>query len=123
MITITEYDKQTKEKGGNPIFLVTTLEKDGSELDKYKFPDYGASRTVGFFPEIEDARAAVKSNCGDIHEYLYNFVVIEKMYPGFYPCCIDDNDFEWYRFNHEFRCYEMLENHVRNSISCNFAIG
>ena len=123
MITITENDKSLKGKGVAPMFFVTTLVKDGSELDKFKFPDYGACRTVGFFPEIEEAREAVKSNCGDIHEYLYDFVIIEKMYPGFYPCCVDGSDFEWYRFNRETQCYEILENHVGNSIFCNFAIG
>lgn len=65
------------------IYTITTFE----ELDNEYGGIAGASRCVGYYDNFKDADDAVKSNCCDIFETIYNYAVIEKVEPGLYPYC------------------------------------
>lgn len=65
------------------VIFVTTFEKlEKTEGDYYEF---GSTRTVGVFEDIEEARDIVKNNKDDICETIYNFAVIEEVNMGLYP--------------------------------------
>lgn len=121
MIKITEKDKKMCEKGVNPTYFITCTVKDGKTKNKLGYQDYGATRTFGFYHKLNDAREALNENQCDMHEYLYQFAIIEKMYPGIHPCCYDENDFEWYKYNPKKGGFYITENPPDGTV--NFALG
>lgn len=42
-----------------------------------------SSRTWGWFKKFKDAKQCVKENCTDMHEFEYNYLVIEETEEGF----------------------------------------
>lgn len=56
-------------------------------------------RTFGYYSTPEKARHAVAENYGNMHECLYNFLVIENIGEGVHALA-DDNE-EWYEWNEE----------------------
>ncbi|MGF7535784.1 hypothetical protein AAGG74_19185 [Bacillus mexicanus] len=76
-----------KDRVGNQkedtVIFVTTFEKlEKNEGDYYEF---GSTRTVGVFKDIEEARDIVENNKNDINETIYNYAVIEEVDMGLYP--------------------------------------
>ena len=51
------------------------------------------SRTWGWFPSLEEARQAVQTNFGDLHEGTFAWLVIEEMPEG---VCVVASFAEWY---------------------------
>ena len=49
---------------------------------KYGSPD---TRCFGFFNTYNEAYNAIENNSGDMHEYLYNYIVLEYMETGIHP--------------------------------------
>lgn len=122
MIINTKKDEELSMKGINPVYFITCMEKDGTEKNKLGYADFGSMRTFGFFYDLKKTREALEENAGDMHEYLYSFAIIEKMYPGIHPMCIEEEEKEWYRYDFETDGFiinpEMMTNEV-----CNFALG
>jgi hypothetical protein len=65
-------------------------------------PDiYGSpySRCFGYFIKKEDAIKAVENNESDLHECLYDYIVIENLKEGLY-CGMEFNPSEiWFQWN------------------------
>ena len=59
------------------------------------YPDIGASRTVGYYPHKEWAIEDLHINNLDIHEYLYDYAVIEKIPMGLYQPADETIYFKW----------------------------
>jgi len=61
-------------------------------------------RCIGFVATLEKALDAVKTNQGDMHECLYNYVVVEEVSDGLWFHDIGSNEywFEWDEVNQKF---------------------
>ena len=94
MENVAEKSKETKV---NPIYVITVLEKDGSDSVKSDdgkdlgFPDLGSMATVGFYYSYEEAVEAMHSNACDIRECCYSYGLVKKIYPGLYTVAMTDD--------------------------------
>jgi hypothetical protein len=59
-----------------------------------------SKRCFGYFLNEKDARRAIELNSGDMHECLYEYLVLELMEPGIHPHVHRDS---WYRWCDETR--------------------
>lgn len=123
MIKFNEMDKKYEEKGIHPTYFITCFEKNGTEINKYKMPDFGDQRTFGFYYDLETARKALNENWCDMHECLYMYAVIEKMYPGIHPDCYLDTDIEWYQYDKEKDGFFLIDTPKHSVNLCNYALG
>lgn len=55
----------------------------------------GAIRTFGFFKNISDAQSAVENNQGEMHECLYDYLVLEKIDCGIHPLAQEEIWYTW----------------------------
>ena len=64
------------------IYIITGL----TELtaDNLGWPDYGATRTFGYYITKDNAIESVKHNVFDIHETIYDYMLIEEVEEGLY---------------------------------------
>ena len=76
------------------IYAITTFEK----VDKSgQFPDYGDTRTVGYYNEHSIAEDIIKKNTCDIFEDgYYNYACITEIKQGLYKM---QNDIQWFEYN------------------------
>lgn len=123
MITITKDDLIYQDKGIYPAYFITCCVKDGSNKDKLGFPDFGGYRTFGFYYNLEEARAALNENRCDMHECLYDYAAIEKLYPKIHPLCLDAEDIEWYKFDTDRKGFFLDQKNINKAGPCNFALG
>jgi hypothetical protein len=82
--------------------------KDNGDMIEKKsgFPDFGATRTVGFYYEKETALDAVHNNAGDMNETVYDYAIVEEVEPGLYPC----STVRWlYKFDYKTKQYNPIE--------------
>jgi len=72
------------------------------------------SRCWGYFETEAEARDAVERNVGDMYEFRYEFIVIEKVEPGLGSIGFSDDDkwgqLQWYVYLTESEKYVELEN-------------
>ena len=54
-----------------------------------------STSTFGYFADHDDAHGAVARNSGDMHEMLYNYLVIEDIPEGIFPMPRSECWFEW----------------------------
>ena len=66
----------------NKIYTITGLTE--LTLNDLGWPDYGATRTFGYYITKDDAIEAVKHNTLDIHETIYDYMLIEEIEEGLY---------------------------------------
>lgn len=86
------------------------------------FDKYGStgSRTFGYYETYWEADHAVKRNTCDIHEYVYDYAVIEEIEPGIHAIA----EKRWfYKFNHDYRIYSPIEEPEEAKGFINFSIG
>lgn len=57
--------------------------------------DYTSTRTFGFYKEYSDALSAVLTNRCNMHEGLYEYLIMEKMKEGIHPLAEEENWFKW----------------------------
>jgi len=97
------------------MYFITGIEK----LDE----DYGVtgSRCFGYYKTFENADIAVRNNCCDINETIYNYAVIEFIEEGIHSICIDQRWF--YKFDYDNGIYEEIDEPEEVKHSCNFSIG
>ena len=88
----------------NKIYIITTMTK--LEQNKLGWPEYGSTRTVGWYESFNDAEKCVVYNNGDIWETCYDYAIIEEVEEGLYPYCKP----RWfYKYNIETGEYERIE--------------
>lgn len=80
------------------------------ELNKHGRLNLGASRFIGFYFNADMARNAVKCNMCDIHEYTYDYAIIEKYEEGCYG--VVPYGVEFYKYNEDIEQYEKIESPV-----------
>ena len=78
------------------MWFITVMEK--LEPDEVGWPDFGCTRTPGYYECYEDCKHAIINNVCDIWEYCYDFAVMEHYHPGVYPY-VDHR--EWFKFDRE----------------------
>lgn len=67
------------------IYTITGLTELTTENS---WPNFGDERTFGYYTNKEKAIDAVKHNALDIHETIYNYVIVEEVEEGLYnPSC------------------------------------
>jgi hypothetical protein len=69
-----------------------------------------SSGTVATCLTLERAKQIVETNEGDIYEYYYDLIVIEKYFADIlYGWDGNEFEFHWYRWNKESQKYEPCE--------------
>jgi hypothetical protein len=63
-------------------------------------------RTFGYFEDHRSAREAIKNNYGDMYEYYYDFLVLEKIGVGIHPDVESETWFQWVNSVGEWRQVE-----------------
>lgn len=97
------------------ITAIATLLSQNSpleDLQKYN------SRCFGYYTTLDEAKEAVEENRCDIHETMYDFVVIEEIGPGIHAEATKEL---WFKYNPKKDSYEATE--VRYIGFINHAIG
>lgn len=108
------------------IYTVTAFQKiSRSQINENEYlPDFGEKRCIGWFPTFEEANCAVTLSFEDIHDiegdYLYDYVIIEKMDPGIFTV---DSERYLYKWNNNLNAYERIEEPVELNLVSNFGIG
>lgn len=74
-----------------PWFVTAVVGEERKRL----FPHISNRRTFGFFNTYNEALEAIKENRCDMHEYRYDFLVIEYMEPGIHPPVHREDWFKW----------------------------
>lgn len=77
------------------MYFITTIQSRTDE-----------SRCVGYFSSFEEAEEAVEENYLDLHETIYDYIVIENIPEGLYRY---DQDAKWYKWNNSKERYEKIE--------------
>ena len=81
------YDQMTT------IHAVTVFQK--IEKSNTKYPNIINRRCVGYFAHFDAAENAVLENFSDIHENMYDYVIIEEMEPGLKLSDITRSLYHW----------------------------
>jgi hypothetical protein len=87
-----------------PILMCETLKQDDNG-----FPDFGNTRLVGYYTNINDAIRAVETNACDINETCYDYAVIEGVEEGLYQCATY-NDRLVFQYDYNSRTYKRIAN-------------
>jgi hypothetical protein len=78
---------------------VSEWEKENRRLKK---------RTFGYYFQYTDALNAIELNQCDMQEYLYQYLVLEKIGEGIHPFVIDE---QWFTWNKKSKMWETCQNH------------
>lgn len=100
------------------MWFVTVVEK--MDENEFGFGDVGDCRTWGFFSDKDEAINVLQHNITDVHEFFYDYAIIEEYNEGIGN---STGKFEWFKWNEGKGGYEEINEPrcVRNI--CNFAIG
>ena len=102
------------------MWFVTVIEK----LDADGYGDglcgTGCTRTWGFYSDVNDAINALHSNKTDMHEYFYDYAIIEEYNEGI---CNDTSRYQWFKWDNERDGYFEIDEPRCVSRMCDFAIG
>ncbi len=77
-----------------------------------------SSRCFGYHIEKEDAFEAVRKNVCDMHETMYDYIVVEYIEPGIHGMAEVAG---WFKYNDETDGYDDIV--VGRTGFCNYAIG
>jgi hypothetical protein len=81
------------------IWFITALDVDEKNLLRH--PTNGEikvtkfTRTFGYYRGYDNARLAVKENYCNMHECLYNYLVMERIGEGIHALCNKEKWFKW----------------------------
>lgn len=103
----------------NKIYTVMVM-TDLYQNSKIKFPEFGDSRIVGWYPEFDMANSAVTQNMCDINETCYRYALIEECEWGLYHPA---NKRWWYEYNRENGEYALFDEPDFIKGFCGFTIG
>ncbi len=101
------------------MWFITVFEK--VKPGKFGWPDFGCSRTWGFYSERETAVQALHENWTDMWETCYDYAVIEKYAEGISHYEFDSR--KWFKFDWEREGYFEIEEPECVKHLCSFAIG
>lgn len=62
------------------IYTITTFQK--IVINEFNLPEFGDKRCIGYTTNLDEAKVAVESNLEDIHDGMYDYVIIEELLPG-----------------------------------------
>lgn len=102
------------------MYFITVMEKDGSELDKYGWPDTGYDRTWGYYANKDDAIFALNNNITDMRETMYEYALLEEISEGI---CGNCKSRIFFKYDHEKNGYFEYPEPKELKGLCNFAIG
>jgi hypothetical protein len=91
------------------MFFITAIHSQTVHCDQ---------RTFGYHTTLHKAESSVKGNVGDMHESLYDFIVIEEIKCGIHSPVVQE---WWYKWNHT--RWELCEKPDQFIGIVNFAIG
>lgn len=77
------------------VYAINTFIECG--VDSLGYPITSGLRCPGIYETEEDARKAVETNNGDIHEYTYDYALIQRVEFGLYEV----EDIIWYKWDEE----------------------
>lgn len=86
------------------MYFITGFSK--YEKDRLGWPDIGAARTFGYYNDRDVAIRMVELNNLDIHEYLYDYAVVEYIPEGLYNIAEERIFFKW---NEEKQIFEIID--------------
>ena len=89
------------------MYFITGFQK--YEIDRFGWPDVGCSRTFGYYRDRDVAIRMVQLNNLDIHEYLYNYAVVEYIPEGLYNIAEERVFFQW---NEKTKAFEQIEEFI-----------
>lgn len=116
-----------KGENGMEQYFVTCLEKNGETTIKSKtgkdlgWPDFGEEVVYGYYETLEEVLDAIKKETKDMYDGIYEFLIVEKLYPGIHPYCLEDDRF-WFQYNKQDGSYHKCEE-VKNLHTFGFALG
>lgn len=85
------------------------------------WPEFGATRTWGFYSKRETAVQALHENWTDMWEYLYDYAVIEKYDEGISH--YEHGSRKWFKFDRGSNGYFEIEEPDCVGCLCSFAFG
>ena len=100
------------------MYFITCLQQ--CDKDEFGWFDGGSRRTFGYRETLELAEEALNLNMCDMHEYLYDYAVIEKLGPYIHPDVEEEIWFKWDDNKHGFFRIEKPEPTYG---CCNYAFG
>ena len=74
------------------MYFITCFEKCGTNKG---WLDIGASRTFGYYDNLNTCIQALNQNWCDMFEYLYEYAIVEKIGQGIHPECEERWFFKW----------------------------
>lgn len=100
------------------MFFITCFEKVST--DDLGWISMGATRTFGYERTFTDAKYALNTNCYDMHEYLYDYAVVEDICDGIHPHCKD----RWFfKYDSEKDGFFEIDEPAEFEHYCNIALG
>ena len=107
------------------IYTITAFEKltqistdDNNEVIVLPFPEFGDQRCAGYFTNLDEALDAIQEQSKKLHDYSYNYCIIEEYNDGLFIPTENRYLFKWN--NNEFK--QIDEPIIMNSVT-NFAMG
>lgn len=82
------------------IYTITTLKSVlNNNIENFESSE---SRTIGYYNDFSSAEKVVLNNSFDIHEYYYDYVVIEEIQEGVYRSfCKNSSWYKWLNGKYE----------------------
>ena len=80
----------------------------------------GDTRCFGYKETLEAAEKALNENMCDMHEYIYNYAVVEKLGPYIHP---DVEEEYWFKWDHDKGGFFRIEKPKAAYGVCNHALG
>ena len=80
----------------------------------------GSLRCFGYKETLEKAEQALNENCCDMHEYIYQYAVIEKLGPYIHP---EVEEEYWFKYDKEKDGFFRIEKPEATHHTCNYALG
>ena len=100
------------------MWFVTVVEKMDERYSD--FADTGETRCWAFYSDKEKAIQSLHENRTDMHEYFYDYAVIEEYEEGI---CNDTGERQWFKWDEEHQGYFEIEEPEGVKYICCFAIG
>lgn len=88
------------------LWFITVFET--IQRDRNGWPDFGSSRTWGFYTDRDTALQAVRENWTDMHECFYDYAVVEGYDEGI-AHDPDPTEAQWFEWNEETQEYQMID--------------
>lgn len=85
-----------------------------------KFLDIGDSRVFGYFRTLEQAKNALAKNTLNMHEYYYNYAIVEEIDEGIHP---EVESRYFFEYNKELNGFLPIDEPIEFKHNSNFAIG